>query len=167
MKKKAVTLTEVLIALAVGVIILLPTTAMFSTSSRLMEKSSNLALAAGIARYIIQGMMTMETKEIKPIETPGVSMCDSSSKNQYFQTLFELNDSVGDLKKGKVKMSMKNCPKFYTRLARYEYRYFITCGDFISKETDDDIMKSVTVYVTWKEFGVDKVYETHAFIVPR
>ena len=62
MKKKAVTLTEVLIALAVGVIILLPTTAMFSTSSRLMEKSSNLGLAAGIARYIIQAMMTMEMK---------------------------------------------------------------------------------------------------------
>ncbi|MBQ2594622.1 MAG: prepilin-type N-terminal cleavage/methylation domain-containing protein, partial [Candidatus Riflebacteria bacterium] len=143
MKRKAVTLTEVLIALAVGVIILLPTTAMFSTSSRLMEKSSNLALAAGIGRYIIQGMMTMETDEIKSIEMPGVSMCDTSSKNQYFQTLFELKDTVGDLKKGKVTMSMKNCPKFYTRLARYEYRYFIKSSDFKSNDVDDDIMKSV------------------------
>ena len=72
MKKKAVTLTEILIALAVGVMILLPTTAMFSTSSRLMEKSSNLALAAGIGRYIIQGMMTMEMSEINEIPVPGV-----------------------------------------------------------------------------------------------
>ena len=167
MKKKAVTLTEVLIALAVGVIILLPTTAMFSTSSRLMEKSSNLGLAAGIARYIIQGMMTMEMEEIKPIDIPGVSICDTSEKNQYFQTLFELKDSLGDLKKGRVTMSMKNCPKFYTRLARYEFRYSISVCSVNTNDIDGDIMKSVAVYVTWKEFGVDKVYETHAFIVPR
>lgn len=167
MKKKAVTLTEVLIALAVGVVILLPTTAMFSTSSRLMEKSSNLGLAAGIARYIIQGMMTMEMQEIKAIDVPGVSMCDSSEKNTYFQTLFDLKDTCGDLKKGKVTMSMKNCPKLYQRLARYEFRYSISVGLVQSKDIDDDIMKTVTVYVTWKEFGVDKIYETHAFIVPR
>ncbi len=167
MKKKAVTLTEVLIALAVGVIILLPTTAMFSTSSRLMEKSSNLGLAAGIARYVIQGMMTMEMEEIKPIDVPGVSMCDSSERNTYFQTLFDLKDTCGDLKKGKVTMSMKNCPKLYARLARYEFRYSISVGVVKSKDVDDDIMKTVTVYVTWKEFGVDKLYETHAFIVPR
>ena len=167
MKKKAVTLTEILIALAVGVMILLPTTAMFSTSSRLMEKSSNLALAAGIGRYIIQGMMTMEMSEINEIPVPGVSMCDSSDKNQYFQTLFDLKDTCGDLKKGKITMSMKNCPKLYSRLARYEYRYWISVGVAKNSDIDDDIMKTVTVYVSWKEFGVDKLYETHAFIVPR
>ena len=167
MKKKAVTLTEVLIALAVGVIILLPTTAMFSTSSRLMEKSSNLGLAAGIARYIIQAMMTMEMKEIKPIDIPGVSICDSSSKNQYFQTLFELADSCGEFQKGKVIMNKDNCPKLYARLARYEFRYSISVCSVNTNDVDDDIMKSVAVYITWKEFGVDKVYETHAFIVPR
>ena len=167
MKKKAVTLTEVLIALAVGVIILLPTTAMFSTSSRLMEKSSNLGLAAGIARYIIQGMMTMEMDEIKAIDAPGISMCDTSDRNTYFQTLFELKDACGSFKKGKISISMDNCPKLYARLARYEYRYWISVGFAKNKDIEDDIMKTVTVYVSWKEFGVDKIYETHAFIVPR
>ena len=106
-------------------------------------------------------------QEIKAIDVPGVSMCDSSEKNTYFQTLFDLKDTCGDLKKGKVTMSMKNCPKLYQRLARYEFRYSISVGLVQSKDIDDDIMKTVTVYVTWKEFGVDNIYETHAFIVPR
>ena len=167
MKKKAVTLTEVLIALSIGVVILLPTTAMFSTSSRMLEKSSNLSLAAGIARYIIQGMMTMEMEEIKPIDVPGVSMCDETSRNTYFQTLFELQNDCGSLKKGRVTMGMNNCPKFYSRLAKYDFRYAISVCSVNTSDIDGDIMKSVAVYVTWKEFGVDKVYETHAFIVPR
>ena len=76
-------------------------------------------------------------------------------------------NASGDLKKGKVTMSMESCPKFYTRLARYEFRYSISVCSVNTNDIDGDIMKSVTVYVTWKEFGVDKVYESHAFIVPR
>ena len=167
MKKKAVTLTEVLIALSIGMVVLLPTTVMFSSSSRFLEKSSNLSLASGIARYIIQGMMTMEMEEIKSIELPGVSMCDESDRNTYFRTLFDLAQDCGKLKKGIITMSMKNCPKFYARLAKYDFRYAISVGTAKIKDVDKDIMKSVTVYVTWKEFGVDKVYESHAFIVPR
>ena len=166
-KKKAVTLTEVLIALSIGVVILLPTTAMFSTSSRFLEKSSNLSLASGIARYIIQAMMTMDMNEIKPIDIPGVSLCDDSSRNTYFQTLFELVEDCGSLKRGKVVMGMKTCPKFYARLAKYDFRYSISVCSVNINDVDDDVMKSVAVYVTWKEFGVDKVYESHAYICPR
>ena len=166
-KKKAVTLTEVLIALSIGVAILIPATAMFSTSSRLLEKSSNLSLASGLARYILQGMMTMESSEIQSIEMPGVSFCDQSEDNVYFQRLFELQTDCGDLKAGKINMGPDSAPKLYARLAKYDYRYYISAVTCNTNGVEGDIMKSVSIYVTWKEFGVDKLYETHAFIVPR
>jgi hypothetical protein len=166
-KKKAVTLTEVLIALSIGVAILIPTTAMFSTSSRLLEKSSNLSLASGLARYILQGMMTMETSEIQSTDLSGISFCDESEDNVYFQRLFELQNDCGDLKAGKINMGRDSAPKLYARLAKYDYRYFISAVSCNTNGIKDDIMLSVSIIVTWKEFGVDKLYETHAFIVPR
>lgn len=165
--KRAVTLTEVLIAIAIGMAILVPSVAVFSTSSRVVEKSRNLSFASGLARYIIQGMMTMKMNDITSISAPGVSVCDQTDKNIYFKDLFNMIEQRNDLKKGAIALTHENLPAFYGHLARYEFRYSIYVGEVSPDEVAEDIVKSVTVFISWKEFGVDKSYESHAYIIPR
>ena len=164
--RKAVTFTELLIALSIGMVILMPTSIMFSNSAKLMEKSSNLSFAAGLARYILQGMMTMDLKEITDIKNP-ISCCDTSEDNKYLKFLFNLNDNCGEFKKGKVLMGKNSCPKLYARLAKFDYRYSVLSVPLILSQKKQEIMSSVKVCIHWKEFGVDKIYESHAYIIQR
>lgn len=166
-KKKAVTLTEVLIALSIGATVLLPVTIMFSNSGRVLEKSSNLGIAAGLARYIIQGMMSMRMNEIISIPIPGVSCCDDSNDNLYLRYIFHLKENCGSLEKGLLSINHEQIPKLYSRLAKYEFRYSVTVSETSPSGEEGDLMKSVSVLISWKEFGVNKVYESHAYIVPR
>lgn len=167
MSKKGVSLTEILIALAVGIAILIPTTAMFSTSSKMLEKSSNLTFASGLARYIIQGMMSAPLMSIVDVPIPGISCCDDSDDNVYFRNLFNLKRDVGNLKEGRVYNTLEGNPKFFSRCAKYDFRYSISVGEASPNDVPGDIVKSVSVLITWKEFGVDKVYKAHVYIVPR
>ena len=161
MNNKAVTLTETLIAISIALTIILPISMMFSNSSRTLEKTSNLSFAGGLARYIIQGMMTMEKDEIVQIPPPGISCCDESDDNTYFKKLFNFYNVESDLDSGVTTVGIKNCvTKLYNRFARYNYRYSISVAQISG-------IKSVSVLITWKEFGVDKVFESHAYIVAR
>lgn len=165
MNKKALTLTEVLIALSIGIAIFLPTIAMFSNSTKGLEQTSNLGFAGGLARYIIQGMNAMEFGEIEKIEKPGISCCDKSESNKYFKNLFNLQNDCGDLKKGKITIDKEKCKKLYNRLAKNDYRYFIDVS-YDPSATMKGI-KSVTVNITWKEYGENKIFISHAFIVQK
>ena len=161
MNKTAVTLTETLIAISIAVAVILPVSMMFSNSSRMMEKTSNLTFAGGLARYIIQAMMTMEKDEIVQIPPPGISCCDDSAENTYFRKLFNFYNVDTDLNSGVTTVGIQNCvTKLYNRFARYDYRYSISVAQISG-------VKSVSVFITWKEFGVDKVFESHAYITPR
>ena len=162
MKKKALTLTEVLIAISIGIVLFLPTSIMFSNSAKVMEKSSNLTFAGGLSRHIIQKMMTMRMNDIQEIDYPGISFCDDSDDNVYFKDLFDMAEDCGELKKGKISISMEKCPKLYARLARYNYRYYISIA-----QISDPIVKNVAVCVTWEEFGEHKILKTNAYIIPR
>ncbi len=161
MKKKALTLTEVIIALSVGLAIMVPTSYMFANSNKQLEKSSNLIFAAGLARTIISSMMSNHTIFPQVGNNTFISCCDDSSDNVYFRYLFNLKENCGNLKKGLLKIGKATSPKFYHRIAKYDFRYGITLAQI------DESVKSVAVYITWKEFGVNKNYETHAFIVAR
>ena len=164
--RKAVTLTEVLIALSIAMVIFVPTTMMFSNSAKVMEKSSNLTFAAGLARFILQGMMAMDLKEIVDIKNP-ISCCDTSEDNKYLRYLFNLNSDCGNFKKGKVLIGQDSCPKLYNRLAKFDFRYSVLSVPLILSQKKQEIMSSVKVCIHWKEFGVDKIYESHAYIIQR
>lgn len=170
MKKKALTLTEVLIAVSIGVAIFIPTSIMYSNSSRQLEKTSNLSFASGLGRYIVQTMMTMKIDDIKDTEqvSPnGISFCDSSDDNIFFNTLFNLKEQTGGLNKGYIKIGADSCPKLYNRLAKYDYRYMIKGTPVQLHGSDDDKISSVRLSITWKEFGENKIYEYNVVIVEK
>lgn len=161
MNKKAVTLTEVLIAISIAIAISLPVFLMFSTSSKSLEKSSNLCFAGGLARYIIMGMMTMQLSKIENTPTEGIACYDESDKNLYFKTLFNFYNKDDDLSAGVTTMKASNTfDKLRARFIKYDFRYHIR----VAKK---DETNSVTVGITWIEFGINKIYESHAYIVSR
>ncbi len=161
MKKKALTLTEILIAISIAIIIFLPASIMFSNSAKFLEKTSNLTFAGGLSRFIIQGMMASRMSEVIDIPYPGISCCDPSDDNIYFKNLFDLAEDCGDIKKGKISISAQNCPKFYQRLAKYNFRYSVSIA-----QTQKDI-KSVAVCITWEEFGQHKMLKTNTYVIAR
>lgn len=167
MSKRAVTLAEILIAMTVAILVIIPTTSMFSTSSKMLEKASNLTFASGLARYIIQGLMSTRIKEIREIPDAGISCCDPSEDNIYFYHLFNLKNQVGDLPKGEIVNSPESLPKFFNRCAKYDYRYSMSCVPLKLSDDEYDVVFSVKVRIQWKEFGVHKSYDSHAYIVPR
>lgn len=167
MNKRATSLVEVLIALSIGIGILIPSVALFSTSSKVVEKGRNLSFASSLSRYIIQNMMTMKMDKIVSVPIPGLSVCDDSNENYYFGELFNFKSDNGKFKKGNIGINKDQLPELYNYLARYDFRYSIAVGEANPSDDISDIIKSVTVLITWKEFGVDKVYESHAYIIPR
>lgn len=167
MGKKAVTLTEILIAMTVAMVIIIPTTSMFSTSSKMLEKASNLTFASGLSRYIIQGLMSARMNDIASTPRTEISCCDPSEDNIYFYDLFNLKNDVGSLKKGKVVNSLSSLPNFFSRCAKYDFRYSVSVATANMTSDELDVVKTVEVFISWKEFGVDKAYRSHAYIVPR
>lgn len=165
MRKKAVTLTEIMIAISILIVIILPIAVSFSNSGKALEKASNVSFAAGLSRYIIQNMMTMRSSEINNTPDAGISCVDPSDDNTYFKHLFYFKNKCDNFSRGLTTIRQKSCPRmFYNRICKYNFRYIIHTVELPGSAGQ---IKSATVNITWKEMGADKVYKSHAYIVFR
>ena len=150
---------------------MLPTSFIFSNSTKQLEKASNRSFASSLARYIIQTMMTMKIDDIRDtdhVSEGGISFCDNSDDNIFFNTLFNnFNNKIEDFDSGYVNINSNSCRNLYNRLAKNDFRYIIKGTPVQLAGPTDDKSSSINVGITWNESGERIRYNFYAIIVEK
>lgn len=157
MNRRALSLTEIMIALTIAVMVMVPVTSMFSTSGHQVQKSRNFSFAAGLARRISQHLMIMPFEEITEVPLPGMGLCDAPDDG-IFNPLVNFSSNQTGIKRIKA----ADFPTLYEFLNQNDFRYALSVSN-VSFGAGDEI-KSVAIMITWKEAGKDMIYRTHIYV---
>ncbi len=157
MKRRALSLTEVILALAIAVMVMVPVTSMFSTSGQQVQKSRNFSFAAALARRIPQHLMVMPFDDI--VEVPlSVGSIHDSPDDPFFNPIMNFSDSQS----GQKRVNAADTPALYDYLVQYDFKYALSVSN-VSFGTGDEI-KSILILITWKEASRDMIYRTHIYV---
>ena len=157
MKRRALSLTEVILALAIAVMVMVPVTSMFSTSGQQVQKSRNFSFAAALARRISQHLLVMPFDEINEVPLPGVAIHDTPD-DAFFNPLMNFSDTQSGLQR----VTEVDTPVLYGFLVQNDFKYALSVSN-VSFGTGDEI-KSISILITWKEAGRDMIYRTHVYV---
>ena len=155
MTRRALSLTEVMIALAIAVMVMVPVTSMFSISGQQVQKSRNFSFAAALARRISQHLMAMPFQDI--VDIPGQSIHDAPDDGFFNPLLNFANDQSG-LKRIKA----GEMPSLHGFLEMNDFKYALSVSNV--SFGDGDEIKSIAIFITWKETGRDMIYRTHIYV---
>ncbi len=157
MMRRGLSLTEIIIALAIAVMVMVPVTSMFSTSGQQVQKSRNFSFAAGLARRISQHLVAMPFDNIVEVPLPGVALHDSAD-DVFFNPLVNFSTSQSGVKK----ITASDMPALYDFLVQNDFKYALSVSN-VSFGAGDEI-KSVSILITWKEAGRNMIYRTHVYV---
>lgn len=157
MTKRALSLTEIMIAISIAVMVMVPVTSMFSTSGQQVQKSRNFSFAAGLARRISQHLLIMAFDDIVEVPLPGQIICDAPD-NDFFSPMINFASDQSGIKR----IKKADLPVLYDFLDLNGFRYSLSVSN-VSFGAGDEI-KSVAIMITWKEAGKDLIYRTHVYV---
>lgn len=156
-KRSGLSLTEILIAISIGLAILVPVIAMFTSSGRAVQKSTIFSFATGLSRCISQHLMVKHFDEIQEVPLPGLTLYDAPDDGIFNPLLNFSKDETGV-----KRINLKDMPKLHAFLRQYDFRYALSVSN-VSFGVGDEI-KSVAILVTWQENGKDMLYQSHVYI---
>lgn len=157
MNRHALSLTEVMIALTIAVMVMVPVSSMFSTSGNQVLKSRNFSFAAALARRISQHLMIMPFSDILDVPLPGKPL-HGVDNDDFFNPLLNFSGSQSGVKK----ISVADTPDLYEYLEQHDFKYSLSVSN-VSFGAGDEI-KSIAIMITWKEAGRDMIYRTHVYV---
>jgi hypothetical protein len=157
MKRSGLTLTEIMIAISMAVVVMIPMMSMFSASGQAVQKTRNFSFASGLARRISQHLMIMPFADVEEVPLPGISLCDAPD-DPFFNPFLNFQNDQNGLKR----INNTDFPELYGFLNQFDFRYSISVSN-VSFGAGDEI-KSVAIQITWKEAGKDMIYRTHVYI---
>lgn len=155
MSKRALSLTEIMIALSIAVMVMVPVTSMFSSSGQQVTKSRNFTFAAGLARRISQHLMIMPFEDIA--EVTDQAICDAPD-NEFFSPLLNFASDQSGIKR----IKQADLPTLHGFIDLYDFHYSLSVSN-VSFGVGDEI-KSIAIMITWKDAGKDLFYRTHVFV---
>ena len=155
--KRAITLTEILIAMSIAITVLVPVVSMFGTAGRAIQKSTIFSFATGLARRISQHLMVIPFEDIQEVSLPGIAVADGTD-DPFFNPLINFETTSA----GEKKISAENFPELHGFLTLHDFRYSLSVSN-VSFGKGDEI-KDVGILITWQENGKDMMYRTHVFV---
>ncbi len=156
-RRSATSLVEVIIALSIASMVIVPISLVFNTSNRQTTRGHNFTFASSLARRVLQHVQQLPFKDVLDVPLPGVLIGEDPS-DQFFGAFLNLGTTHRSVKH----LTQNDMPDLYEFIKKHGFRYSISVGT-VSFSAEDNI-KSVTVYITWKEMGKDYMYKSHAFI---
>jgi len=157
MKKSGMSLLEIVIAMSIAVVIFIPAMNMFSTTGQAVFKTRNFSFANSLARRISQHLMVMPFEDIQEIPLKGIPICDAP-KGSFFGPFFNKTGSSA----GEKLITQTDMPEFYGYLAKHDFRYALSVSNV--SFGDGDEIKSVGIFITWKENDKDMIYRLYVYV---
>ncbi|MDD3001495.1 MAG: hypothetical protein PHF29_07060 [Candidatus Riflebacteria bacterium] len=156
-KSYGTTLVEIVIAIAIGLAAIVPISTMFSQSNRQVTKSQNFSFAAALGRRISQHTSQMPFSEIANVPLPGAAI-GGTKTDRYFGALLNPGTDKSQIKY----LDETDMPGLCSFLKKYNFKYSVSVSSVTF--ASDDTVKSVAIYIMWKEGAKDFIYQTHVFI---
>ncbi len=157
MRSHGTTLIEIIIAIAIGIAAIVPISIMFSQSSRQVTKSQNFSFAAALARRISQHTAQMPFSEISNVPLPGAPI-GVNKTDRYFGEFLNTGTSKSQIKF----LDETDMPGLSGFFKKYNFKYSVSVSSVTF--SSDDTVKSVAIYIMWKEGAKDFIYQSHVFI---
>ncbi|HNW34684.1 MAG TPA: hypothetical protein PKM25_07120 [Candidatus Ozemobacteraceae bacterium] len=157
MSRRAVTLVEIVIALGILIVCMVPVLTMFSTSGRAVLKSQNLGFAIGLAHRVSQHLLNMPFDAIVEVPLPGSPIADGPDDG-YFNPV----TNFGSQSSNALRITKAQIPDLWSFLRKYEFRYALVVNNV--NFAAGDRMKCVGIIITWKEGGKDLLYKLYTYV---
>jgi hypothetical protein len=148
---------EIMIAIMLLSMALIPVFSMFSTSGRMVTKSQNLGLAVSFAHRISQHLLAMPYDSIVDVPIPGNSIAGGPDDE-----IFNPVANWGTTKTSRVPINPNQMPGLFHFLRKFEFRYALLVSPMVFGPGDE--LKSVCVFISWREQGVDFSYRTYVYV---
>ncbi|HOT26961.1 MAG TPA: hypothetical protein PLU72_02155 [Candidatus Ozemobacteraceae bacterium] len=157
MNRRALSFVEVIIAMGILAMCMLPVMTMFGSSGRAVLKSQNLAFAVGLAHRISQHLFDAPYEAIVEVPLPGNAIAGGPDDG-FFNPL--LNDKTTGA--GALRITQAQLPELWMFLRKYDFRYSLIVNN-VNFATGDQ-MKCVGIIITWKEGGKDLLYKLYTYV---
>ncbi len=157
MKRRAVSFVEVIMAMGILAMCMLPVMTMFGSSGRAVLKSQNLAFAVGLAHRISQHLLDTPYDAITEVVLPGNAIADGHDDG-FFNPLINPKTSSS----GALRIKQAQLPELWNFLRKYEFRYSLIVNN-VNFATGDR-MKCIGIIITWKEGGKDLLYKLYTYV---
>jgi hypothetical protein len=156
-KRAATSLLEIIIALAIACMVIVPLSMVFNTSNVQTTRGHNFTFASSLARRVLQHVQQQPFNQIQEVPLPG-ELIGGNESDLYFGPMVNLGKSASSIKY----LTESDFPNLYHFIRKYAFRYSISVGAVTF--APEDSVKSVSVYITWKEMGKDYMYKSHVFV---
>jgi type II secretory pathway pseudopilin PulG len=157
MNKKALSLTEIMISIAIAAMLFVPLMTMFSSSATTVQKTRNFSFAVSLARRISQHMMAIAYKNIEEVPLPGKSVANENN-DPYFNPLLNFDDNIS----GVQRITAEDIPELYNFIKKFNFCYSISISNVCFGDGDE--IKYAVIMITWNEKGKDMIYRSHVYI---
>ncbi|NLI77516.1 MAG: prepilin-type N-terminal cleavage/methylation domain-containing protein [Candidatus Riflebacteria bacterium] len=150
--RRGVTLLEVIMAMVILTIAIVPMLDVFGVTGRTVAKSQNLSLAVGLSHKIAQHLLTMPYDAIvDKAETPLADGAD----DQVFNPL----ENPGTSQTTNRRITAAQLPELHAFLKKYSVRYAL--------DVVGDAPKDVKIIITWIEQGRNMLYSLRVYVSRR
>jgi len=157
MKRRAVSFVEVIMAMGILAMCMLPVMSMFGSSGRAVLKSQNLAFAIGLAHKISQHLLDTPYEAITEVPLPGNSLADGPDDG-FFNPLTNIQSTAA----GVLRIKQAQLPDLWSFLRKCEFRYSLIVNN-VNFATGDR-MKCIGIIITWQEGGKDLLYKLYTYV---
>lgn len=157
MNRRAVSFVEIIIALGILIVCMIPVLTMFGTSGRAVLKSQNLGFSIGLAHRVSQHLLVMPFDAITEVPLPGSPIADGPDDG-YFNPVANHGTQIS----GALRITKAQTPDLWSFLRKYEYRYSLIVNSV--NFAAGDRMKCVGIIITWKEGGKDLLYKLYTYV---
>ncbi|HEY9072309.1 MAG TPA: hypothetical protein VIV61_18760 [Candidatus Ozemobacteraceae bacterium] len=157
MNRRAVSFVEIVIALGILIVCMVPVLTMFGSAGRAVLKSQNLGFAIGFAHRISQHLLSMPFDSITEVPLPGQPVADGPDDG-----FFNPVSNFGTTGTNALRITKAQTPDLWAFLRKYEFRYALIVNNV--NFAAGDRMKCVGIIITWKEGGKDLLYKLYTYV---
>jgi len=151
-KPHGVTLLEIIFAVVILSVAIVPMLDVFSISGRTVTKSQNLSMAVGISHKIAQHLLALPYDSIvDQTETP---IADGPNDK-----MFNPLENPGTSQSTELRITSGMLPEYYSFLKKLDVHY--------SLDVVGDSPKDVKIIITWKEHGRNLLYPLRVYVTKR
>lgn len=150
--RRGVTLLEIILAMVILTVAMVPMLDLFGISGRTVAKSQNLSLAVGLAHKIAQHLLALPYDSI--VDRPETALADGPD-DQMFNPLA----NPGTSQAGNLKITAAQLPELHAFLQKYQVRYGL--------DVVGDAPKDVKIIITWIEQGRNMMYALRVYVSRR
>ncbi len=150
--RRGVTLLEVIMAMVILTIAIVPMLDVFGITGRTVAKSQNLSLAVGLSHKIAQHLLTLPYDAI--VDKAETALADGSD-DQVFNPL----ENPGTSQTTNRRITAAHLPELHAFLKKYSVRYAL--------DVVGDAPKDVKIIITWIEQGRNMMYSLRVYVSRR